>query len=88
MYQLIVNRKDFHDFRISKTTPESLEDGQILVKINQFAFTSNNITYAAVGEKVGYWNFFPVSEVLKLDSLNKLGTSIEIVKALEVNHNI
>ncbi|HUH73961.1 MAG TPA: DUF2855 family protein [Chitinophagales bacterium] len=62
MYQLIVNRKDFHDFRISKTTPKSIEDGQILLKINQFAFTSNNITYAAVGEKVGYWNFFPVSE--------------------------
>lgn len=62
MYQLIVNRKDFHDFRISKTSPDSLEDGQILVEIKQFAFTSNNITYAAVGEKVGYWNFFPVSE--------------------------
>lgn len=62
MYQLIVNRKNFHDFRISTTTSEPLEDGQIRVEIKQFAFTSNNITYAAVGEVVGYWKFFPVSE--------------------------
>ena len=63
MYQLIVNRKNFHDYKISKNVFNNLEDGQILVKIHQFAFTSNNITYATVGEVVGYWNFFPISKV-------------------------
>lgn len=62
MYQLITNKKDFHDHKIIAHTPPELEDGQILVKIDQFAFTSNNITYAAVGEMVGYWKFFPISE--------------------------
>jgi hypothetical protein len=61
-YQLIVNRKNFHDYKISSNVLNDLEEGQILVKIQQFAFTSNNITYAAVGEVVGYWKFFPVSE--------------------------
>lgn len=36
-----------------------LEEGEILFKINKYAFTSNNITYAVVGEQVKYWDFFP-----------------------------
>jgi len=62
MYQLQVNRNDFYDYRILKSSPSDIEEGEILVKIDQFAFTSNNITYAIVGERVGYWKFFPVSE--------------------------
>jgi hypothetical protein len=29
------------------------------VKIDRFAFTANNITYAVVGDQFGYWQFFP-----------------------------
>ena len=64
-FNIHVNRKDFHQYKIVKKaapTAEDLADGQILVKVDQFAFTSNNITYAAVGEVVGYWKFFPVSD--------------------------
>ncbi len=61
MYQLIVNRKNFHDFTISAHTPSAIGNGQLLLKINQFAFTANNITYAVAGDTVGYWKFFPVS---------------------------
>lgn len=32
---------------------------QILAKIDQFAFTANNVTYGVVGEQLGYWQFFP-----------------------------
>lgn len=63
-FDLQVNRKKFHDYKVvTKETPTAadLADGQILVKVDQFAFTANNITYAAVGEVVGYWKFFPVS---------------------------
>jgi len=64
-FDVHVNRKNFHDYKIvEKTIPttDDLADGQILVKVDQFAFTSNNITYATVGEVVGYWKFFPVSD--------------------------
>ncbi len=36
-----------------------LADGEILVKIDRFAITANNITYAVLGDKLGYWKFFP-----------------------------
>lgn len=64
-FDIQVNRKDFHQYKVvKKDTPsnDTLVDGQILVKVDQFAFTANNITYAAVGEMVGYWKFFPVSD--------------------------
>ena len=37
----------------------SLGDGEILVAIKRFAFTANNVTYGAIGEQIGYWQFFP-----------------------------
>lgn len=36
-----------------------LEPDEVLVRIDRFALTANNVTYGAVGELVGYWNFFP-----------------------------
>lgn len=36
-----------------------LEPGQALVGVDQFALTANNITYAAFGEAMHYWDFFP-----------------------------
>jgi hypothetical protein len=39
-----------------------LSDGEVLLAIDRFAFTANNITYAAFGEAMGYWNFFPAPQ--------------------------
>jgi hypothetical protein len=41
---------------LSKT---ALAPGQVMVKLDKFALTSNNVTYAVVGEQIGYWQFFP-----------------------------
>jgi hypothetical protein len=44
-----------------RTDPDmALADGQVRVRIDSFALTSNNITYAAFGEAMNYWQFFPV----------------------------
>ena len=40
----------------------ALPEGQIRVRIERFALTSNNITYAAMGDAMQYWQFFPVTE--------------------------
>jgi len=40
----------------------TLEPGQVLLRVDRFAFTANNITYGAVGELIGYWTFFPARE--------------------------
>jgi hypothetical protein len=33
--------------------------GQVLVRIERFALTANNMTYAAHGQDMAYWGFFP-----------------------------
>lgn len=39
-----------------------LTPGQVRLGIESFALTSNNITYAAFGEAMSYWQFFPTGE--------------------------
>ncbi|WP_340679184.1 DUF2855 family protein [Paraglaciecola sp.] len=39
--------------------PAALKAGEVLLKIDSFGFSANNITYALLGEKMGYWGFFP-----------------------------
>ena len=39
-----------------------LADGQVRVRVDQFALTANNITYAAMGEMLQYWQFYPSGE--------------------------
>ncbi len=46
---------------VDKPEPE-IGDGEILVRIDRFAFTANNITYGVVGERIGYWKFFPAED--------------------------
>ena len=38
-----------------------LAEGEVRVRIEHFAYTSNNITYAAFGDAMNYWQFFPVA---------------------------
>ena len=37
----------------------ALADGEVWLKIDRIALTTNNITYAAFGDSMQYWNFFP-----------------------------
>src|SRR5258706_10968234 len=36
--------------------------GEVLLQIEKFAFTANNVTYAAFGEAMKYWHFFPAKD--------------------------
>ncbi len=40
----------------------ALSDGQIALRIDRFALTANNITYAAFGEAMKYWQFYPAGD--------------------------
>lgn len=60
MAQFQVNRSNFAETRtVEAPAASELAEGDIRVKINRFAFTANNITYAAAGDILGYWQFFP-----------------------------
>jgi len=39
-----------------------LEDGEVLLDIERFALTANNITYGVYGDRLGYWRFFPAED--------------------------
>jgi hypothetical protein len=41
---------------------DDLQPEQILVKVDSFALTANNITYAQLGERMSYWGFFPSND--------------------------
>lgn len=41
-----------------------LGDSAVRLEIESFSVTTNNITYAVVGDGFGYWNFFPAPEGL------------------------
>jgi hypothetical protein len=39
-----------------------LPDEALLVKVDRFAFTANNITYAMLGDRFKYWQLFPAPD--------------------------
>lgn len=40
----------------------TLDAGEVLLKLERFSFTANNVTYGASGNTIGYWQFFPPSQ--------------------------
>ena len=65
MPEFQVRKNHFSESRLIDTpaTEEvpAITEGEVVVKIDRFAFTANNITYAVAGDQLGYWQFFPPS---------------------------
>ncbi|MGY9039778.1 MAG: DUF2855 family protein, partial [Rhodobacterales bacterium] len=62
MQQILVNQNAITETRVVITQAEPLAPGQARLATESFALTSNNVTYAAAGFDIGYWQFFPTSE--------------------------
>ena len=60
--RLVVQRHDIRQTRWEDTAPPALEDGAVRMRIDLFALTSNNITYATLGDSLNYWQFFPTGD--------------------------
>jgi hypothetical protein len=55
-----VNRDDLRETRfVPGAATDSLTTGQVLLRVDRFALTSNNISYAVAGDMLDYWGFFP-----------------------------
>lgn len=48
--------------RFAESEAPEIEDGQVLLGVDAFGLTTNNITYAVMGETMNYWNFFPAED--------------------------
>jgi len=61
--QFLVSRNDIntHTLETNDSLTE-LAEGEALFKIDHFSFTANNITYAAFGDAMKYWDFFPAKD--------------------------
>jgi Protein of unknown function (DUF2855) len=58
----IVARDDLQHCKFIETTiPDAgeLPGDALLIKVDRFAFTANNITYAVLGDELKYWELFP-----------------------------
>ncbi|MGH0029584.1 MAG: DUF2855 family protein [Myxococcota bacterium] len=62
MITLEVHRDDFAKTRFVETPTPDLAEGQVLFAVDRFALTSNNVSYAAAGDMLDYWGFFPAEE--------------------------
>lgn len=59
-----VDRSDPRRTHVVDTPPrdvlvDGLAEGQVLLALESFALTSNNISYALAGDMLDYWGFFP-----------------------------
>jgi len=64
MNELQILKSDITQSRVVESeldvdTP--LATGEILLKVDKFGFSANNVTYAAAGDQLAYWQFFPAS---------------------------
>ncbi len=63
MREIQIRKDDLRVARVVDVAPAPLADGAARLRLDLFALTSNNLTYAAMGEgELGYWDFFPGPE--------------------------
>ncbi len=58
----LVNRSNLADCRFAPAPADAdveLAPGEVLVAVDRFALTANNVTYAVAGDMLSYWSFFP-----------------------------
>ena len=63
--EFLVRRDDLHKtewFDLPDPDAVELEAGQVVLSVDAFAFTANNVTYAVFGDAMQYWSFFPARE--------------------------
>ncbi|HEY8359776.1 MAG TPA: DUF2855 family protein [Ramlibacter sp.] len=59
---LLVRKDQPAEARLVTGADEALAPGQVRVRVERFALTANNVTYAAFGDLMHYWRFFPTPE--------------------------
>lgn len=58
-WALSIDQVNITDAALVEAGPRALEHGEARLALHRFALTANNITYAAFGQAMSYWRFFP-----------------------------
>ena len=83
MNQFQTLKSDLTQSRIIDIDSHAIDDGEIAVRIESYAFTANNVTYGVAGDTIGYWKFFPAEH----DEKNEWGC-IPMWGFAEITHAI
>jgi len=59
MQRILVEQQTITNTALAEASSPPLEAGQARLRLESFALTANNVTYAASGFAIGYWKFFP-----------------------------
>ncbi|MFU8831992.1 MAG: DUF2855 family protein [Wenzhouxiangella sp.] len=60
--RLLMNREKLADMRLLEDDrPLEAGENEVVLRLRLFGLTTNNITYAAFGDAMKYWDFFPVN---------------------------
>ncbi len=59
---LQVDRVSHGITRVLAAELPALADGQVRFRVERLALTANTVTYATVGDTLGYWDFFPTGD--------------------------
>jgi len=63
-WDFLVDRRDLQRATIAATDLPPESEGEVLLQVEGFALTANNVTYGRIGDQVGFWRFFPAPEGL------------------------
>jgi hypothetical protein len=55
-------RANLLNWRLHEAELQAPEPNEVLIRIDHFALTANNITYGVAGDAIGYWQFFPAQD--------------------------
>jgi len=58
----LVDKSEYAQHRFDDAAVPELGPGQVLFRVDRFALTANNISYALTGDALGYWRFFPAPD--------------------------
>src|SRR5215210_6365304 len=62
MADLLISRHDVSSCRWEASRVDDLQDGEARLAVERLALTTNNVTYAVFGDRLGYWQLFPAPE--------------------------
>lgn len=62
MSDFLIRRDDLRATRWAPADLPTLPEGAVRLKVDTFALTANNVTYATFGEAMKYWEFFPTAD--------------------------
>lgn len=62
MQRLLIDKTELSTIAIEQTDLPEVANGQLLLKIDSFGLSANNITYAVLGDTFKYWGFFPAHD--------------------------